>query len=239
MKRSFRDDLGAVVERLGGDPDPDDLLSRLEALLLGLAAEPAPPTTVVEPERAVHGHVADSLVALQVPELARAGRIVDVGAGAGFPGLVLAAALPGASVDLLEATARKCAVIDRLISAAGLPNARAIPERAEVHGAGAGRETYDAVTARAVASLPVLVEYAAPLLRIGGALVAWKGRRSAAEERAGATAAELVGLVPQEALRVTPFEGARDRHLHVFVKREPTPTRFPRHPGRAAKDPLG
>jgi 16S rRNA (guanine527-N7)-methyltransferase len=93
--------------------------------------------------------------------------------------------------------------------------------------------------ARAVAALPVLVEYAAPLLREGGVLVAWKGVRSREEEAAGARAAAEVGLEPEEALRVEPFEGARDRHLHVFRKIAPTPERFPRRAGMAVKRPLG
>jgi 16S rRNA (guanine527-N7)-methyltransferase len=238
VKRSLRDDLRRTVERLTGDLDGAQISGRLEELLLALAVEPDPPTSVAEPRRAVDVHVADSLVALQLSELRQARRIADMGAGAGFPGLVLAAALPSASVDLVEATARKCAVIERLIAAARLSNARVVSARVEALGAGAARERYDAVTARAVASLPVLVEYAAPLLRTGGALVAWKGKRSAEEERAGATAAEIVGLAAKDVLRVTPFEGARDRHLHVFVQRGPAPARFPRRPGRAASRPL-
>ena len=125
--------------------------------------------------------MADSLSGLEVPSLAAARRIADLGAGAGFPGLVLAVALPTARVDLIESSRRKAAVIDRLIQAARIENARSVVARAEewarlAPSLGGGREAYDAVTARAVASLPVLVEYAAPLLRVSGVLVAWKGR---------------------------------------------------------------
>ena len=70
-------------------------------------------------------------------------------------------------------------------------------------------------------------------------LVAWKGARSAAEEASGAAAAAAVGLAAEEVLRVEPFEGARERHLHVFRKIAPTPERFPRRAGMAAKRPLG
>ena len=104
--------------------------------------------------------------------------------------------------------------------------------------AGGGAAAYDAVLVRAVAALPVLVEYAAPLLRIRGVLVAWKGARNPAEEDAGRAAAEQLGLVADEVLRVEPFEGARDRHLHVYRKVAPTPSRFPRRPGMAVKRPL-
>ncbi len=217
---------------------------QIRLLLEALAAEADPHTTVSEPAAALDAHVADALSGLEVEGLARARRIADVGAGAGFPGLALAIALPQAQVDLIESTGRKAAVIARLAQAAKLENARAVTARAEEWGAtpaalGGGAGGYDAVTARAVAALPVVVEYAAPLLRPDGLLVAWKGARAREEEQAGARAAALVGLEPVEVRRVVPFEGARDRHLHVFCKISPTPERFPRRPGMAAKRPLG
>jgi 16S rRNA (guanine527-N7)-methyltransferase len=199
---------------------------------------------VSAPAEALDAHVADGLSGLAVSDLGRARRIADVGAGAGFPGLALAIALPRVRVDLIEAAGRKTAVIGRLAQAAELSNAHAITARAEDWAGtpaalGGGGGAYDAVVARAVAALPVLVEYAAPLLREGGVLVAWKGARSTEEEDAGARAAAEVGLEPEEVLRVEPFEGARDRHLHVFRKIAPTPERFPRRAGMAAKRPLG
>ena len=197
-----------------------------------------------EPAAALDAHVADSLSGLEVDQLARARRIADVGAGAGFPGLALAIALPQAQVDLIESAGRKTAVVGRLAQAAKIDNARAVTARAEEWAAtpaalGGGAGAYDAVTARAVAALPVLVEYAAPLLRADGVLVAWKGARARDEEEAGARAAASVGLEPVEVRHVVPFEGARDRHLHVFRKVSPTPERFPRRPGMAEKRPLG
>ena len=198
-----------------------------------------------EPAAALDAHVADSLSALELGEpMAGARAVADVGAGAGFPGLALAIALPRARVDLIEATGRKAAVITRLAAAAKLENARAVTARAEELAAvpaalGGGAGAYDLVTARAVAALPVLVEYAAPLLCMEGFLVAWKGERSAAEEEAGASAAAALGMEQAEIRRVEPFEGARSRHLHVFRKVAPTPDRFPRRAGMAAKRPLG
>jgi 16S rRNA (guanine527-N7)-methyltransferase len=213
-------------------------------LLEALAAEADPHTTVSAPADALQMHVADSLSGLAVPELASARRVADVGAGAGFPGLALAVALPRADIDLIESTGRKTATIARLAQAARLPNARAVNARAEEWAAtpaalGGGGEAYDAVVVRAVAALPVLAEYAAPLLRIHGVMVAWKGARSAEEESAGRVAADALGLEPGDVLRVEPFEGARERHLHVYRKLAPTPSRFPRRPGMAVKRPLG
>jgi 16S rRNA (guanine527-N7)-methyltransferase len=207
-------------------------------LLAALAAEPGPPTTIREPPAALDAHIADSLVALELPAVRQATQVADLGSGAGFPGLVLAVALPAAVVDLVESSRRKREVIDRLIVAAGIDNARSVRLRAEALAAGSARDIYDLVTARAVASLPVLVEYAAPLLRMDGALVAWKGARDGTAERDGDRAAEQIGLSSGEAIAVEPFPGAHSRHLHVFVKRGPTPERFPRRPGMAAKRPL-
>ncbi len=186
-------------------------------------------------------HLADSLSGLEAEALRRAGRIADVGAGAGFPGLPLAVALPDTRVDLIESARRKAEVVERLAAAAGLANARALPVRAEEwSGPGKeGREAYDAVTARAVAPLAVLVEYAAPLLRRGGRLVAWKGARDEGEEEAGTRAAAAAGMAPRGVLHVTPYAGARHRHLHVFEKVAATPEGLPRRPGAARKRPLG
>ena len=197
-----------------------------------------------EPAAAIDAHITDSLSGLEVNQLARARRVADIGSGAGFPGLALAIALPQAQVDLIESAGRKTAVVGRLAQAAKIENARAVTARAEEWAAtpaalGGGAGAYDAVTARAVAALPVLVEYASPLLKADGVLVAWKGARARDEEEAGARAAASVGLAPVEVRHVVPFEGARDRHLHVFRKVSPTPERFPRRPGMAQKRPLG
>jgi 16S rRNA (guanine527-N7)-methyltransferase len=223
---------------------PEAAAGQFERLLEALAAEPDPHTTVASPEAALDTHLADSLSGLTVEGLRRARRLADVGSGAGFPGLVLAVALPSTRVDLIESVGRKTAVAARLLQAADITNARALTARAEewaglAPGLGGGREAYDAVTARAVAPLAVLVEYAAPLLRVGGVLVAWKGARDAAEEEGGARAAERLQMAVRGVERVVPFEDASNRHLHVFEKVGATPDSFPRRPGMARKRPLG
>jgi 16S rRNA (guanine527-N7)-methyltransferase len=212
-------------------------------LLAALAAEPDPHTTVSDPEAALEVHVADSLSGLEIPELSSARRIADMGAGAGFPGLVLALALPRAEVDLIESAGRKTALIDRLIQAAELGNARSVTARVEDFARvpaslGGGREAYDAVTARAVGPLVLLVEYAAPLLQADGVLVAWKGARAETEEAAGAAAAAKVGMAVKEVVSVRPYPSSENRHLHVYRKIAPTPPEFPRRAGIARKRPL-
>ena len=216
---------------------------QIERVLEALAGEPDPHTTVSEPQAALEVHFADALSGLEVPELAGARRIADMGAGAGFPGLALAVALPQAQVDLVESAGRKTAVIDRLIQAGDVGNARSITTRVEELGRvpaalGGGREAYDAVTARAVGSLALLAEYAAPLLREGGVLVAWKGARDPSEEAAGAAAAAQLGMDVGDVVAVRPYPSSENRHLHVFRKVSATPARFPRRAGMARKRPL-
>jgi 16S rRNA (guanine527-N7)-methyltransferase len=225
--------LAELASRYGLD---EAAVSALAALLEAVADDPVAPTTIRAPGKAVDAHVADSLVALDLPAVRAAREIADLGAGAGFPGLALAAALPAARVRLVESSAPKCAFLERATARAGIANAQVVHARAEAWDE--GRETCDVVTTRALASLPVVAEYAAPLLREEGLLVAWKGRRDEREEADGAYAAAQVGLEPLEIIRVEPFPAARDRHLHVLRKAGPTPPRFPRRPGMAAKRPL-
>ena len=121
----------------------------------------------------------------------------------------------------------------------GLDNAEVIAERAEAWSAAAGREAYDAVTARAVGSLPTLAELASPLLRAGGSLLAWKGRRDPGEEQRLARAAPRLAIEPVEIRAVRPYPGSRDRHIHLLRKNGPTPDELPRRDGLAAKRPFG
>ena len=211
-----------------------DRAQRLAWILELVRDDPTAPTTVTDPVASVDAHLADSLAGLVVDELRAARRIADLGAGAGFPGLALAVALPDAEVDLIESLSRKCAFLERAIEAGMVTNARVACARVEDW---PGRDL-DAVTVRAVAPLAVLVEYAAPLLRVGGALVAWKGRRDAAEEAGGRAAAALVGLAPGEIRPVEGVPGADHRHLHLYPKVAETPERFPRRAGMARKRPL-
>jgi 16S rRNA (guanine527-N7)-methyltransferase len=215
----------------------DRQLDQLDAVLGGLAEDEHAPTAVRDARLAVDVHLADSLAALELGAVRAAGTIADLGAGAGFPGLVLAVAVPGAEVSLVESQARKCAFIERLRTVAEIENARVVCTRAEEWGEGLRRN--GVVVARALAAQPVVLEYAAPLLRLGGTLVDWRGRRVPEEEEAADLAAALLGLRRTEVRKVIPYEGARDHHLHVFVKEQETPARFPRRPGIARKRPLG
>jgi 16S rRNA (guanine527-N7)-methyltransferase len=227
------DRISALVDRYRLSAGASDRLRRLAELL----AQPAAPTAVHDPAGIVDDHLADSLVGLELAPVRAARRIADLGAGAGLPGLALAVALPEAHVTLIESNRRKVEFIARAIAACELDNATAVATRAELwHD---GLAACDLVTARALAPLPVVAEYAAPLLTGGGHLVAWRGRRDADDEAAGARAAGELGLELLPALPVIPYPGALHRHLHVMRKVAPTPDRFPRRPGMARKRPLG
>jgi 16S rRNA (guanine527-N7)-methyltransferase len=207
----------------------------LDKILELQAEDPTASTTVRDPTEALDRHVADSLVALELLEVRNATRIADLGSGAGWPGLALAAALPHARVALVESATRHCRYLRK--AATHLPNVDVVHARAEDWPGGLG--AHDLVTARALASLPVVAEYAAPLLRHNGTLVAWKGAVDEAEARAGLAAAQTLGLEPTEVRAVKPYLAAERRTLHVFRKIAPTPPRFPRRPGMAVKRPLG
>lgn len=225
--------LGALGQRwqLGGAQ-----VDQLERVLAVLARDDDAPTTV-RGAAALDVHLADSLSALDLACVRAARAIADLGSGAGFPGVALAIALPGARVALVESAGRKCDFLARLCAAADIANAEVVHARAEEWRG--GLDAQELVVARAVAALPVVCEYAAPLLALGGSLVAWKGAVGAAEEAAGARAAAMLSLAPQGAVRAEPYAGSVAHRLYVYRKLAPTPPGFPRRPGVARKRPLG
>jgi 16S rRNA (guanine527-N7)-methyltransferase len=220
-----------------------DAATRLRDLIHLLATDPRAPSAVRDPDRGWKVHVADSLSGLGVEALSRARRIADVGAGAGFPGLVLAAARPSARIDLIESISRKCEFMRRAIERIRVDNAHVVCERAETWAASrpptGGRESYDAVCARAVGRISTLAELASPLLDEGGVLVAWKGRRDPEEEVEAERAGERLAMEPLEVRWVGPYAGSENRHLHIWRKAGPTPAGLPRRPGVAKKRPMG
>jgi len=236
-----KDEVRAAIASLARRHKLDQRREQLLVHLAGrLAADPLAPTAVKAPKEIVDAHLADSLSALDLGMLsdrAQALRIADIGAGAGLPGLVLAIALPDCEILLIESLIRKCVFIDAVIAELDLPNASSICTRTEDWSGGRGRQ--DVVTARAIAPQSVVLEYAAPLLDDEGRLIDWRGRRDASDEQTALAAAAELGLEREEVVKVVPFPGAHDRHLHVFRKVAATPDRFPRRAGIARKRPLG
>jgi 16S rRNA (guanine527-N7)-methyltransferase len=185
----------------------------------------------------------DALALLDVPHLQeRMGADwLDLGAGAGIPGLPLTVASSTARLTLLESVERKCAFLEEAVKTLGLAaRATIVCARSERYSASGmpGREAFDVVLAKAVAPLPVLVELAAPLLKTGGVLLASKTHAAMTTERAGGeAAADLCGLGagPIVPLPRSPLDEAV---CAVYEKLRPTPARLPRREGMAAKRPL-
>jgi 16S rRNA (guanine527-N7)-methyltransferase len=216
---------------------PPGSTEALLALVGLVAGEEHAPTAVRDPAAVIEVHLADSLVALELDEVRGARQIADIGSGAGFPGLPLAIALPGAEIALVESNARRASFLERAVAVTGTTGASIVAARVEEWTEGRG--ACDLVVVRALAPLAVVAEYAAPLLRVGGTLVAWRGRRDPDGEQAAARAALELGLQALEPRRVSPYAAAEHRYLHLLRKVGPTPTRFPRRPGMAVKRPLG
>jgi 16S rRNA (guanine527-N7)-methyltransferase len=215
---------------------PPQDAARLVALLDRIALEPQNLTAIEDVREGVDRHLADSLAGLLIPETASATGIVDIGSGAGFPGLALAIALPSASVTLVESERRKADWLRR--ASAEIPNLRIVADRSE-HLAAKERESAPVAVMRALGPLPVALELAAPLVAVGGCVVVWRGDDAdPAGEADGAWAARELGLTPRQPVPSRAFPGSR-RRLHVFDKTAPTPRRYPRRAGRAAKRPLG
>lgn len=204
------------------------------ALLERLLAEPQNLTAIRDLDEAVGRHLADSLVGLRLPAVSAARALVDVGSGGGFPGLALAAALPECRVTLVESERRKADWLMR--AGAEFPNLDVVAERSETLAIRA-REGWPVAVARALGPPPVALELISPLVEVGGTAVIWRGPSDGADQ-ALEVAAHALQCVPQPPVAVEPFVQAR-RVLAPYLKVAPTPDRFPRRPGMAAKRPLG
>ncbi|HEX2502713.1 MAG TPA: RsmG family class I SAM-dependent methyltransferase [Miltoncostaeaceae bacterium] len=235
MKPDRAGQLAAWAAELGAPIEPRAAALLIE-LLERIAVEPQNLTAIEGVDAGIDRHLLDSLVALAHPRLGGARAVVDVGSGAGFPGLALAAARPAMAVTLVESERRKAEWLHR--ASAAFPNVRVVADRSE-HLAAGEREAFPVAVARALGPPPVALELAAPLVAVGGAVVLWRGDADDPGDDADAVAAAgLLGLEPEAPVPVRPFPGAR-RRLHSFAKVRPTDARYPRRPGRAASRPLG
>ena len=196
-------------------------------------------TAITAPEEVLLRHFLDSLSLLEVYRSERA-RVLDIGAGAGFPGLPLKIARPQWEVILLEATGKKVNFQRHIIELLGLHNIEAIHGRAEeLAHRSEYRASFDLVTARAVAALPALLEYAAPFCRVGGQLLLPKKGELAEELAQGKRAARVLGLMFKADLPVT-LPGLDDgRRILVWEQARACPAQYPRSGAVIAKKPLG
>lgn len=199
-------------------------------------------TAIRDRQEMWHRHIEESVALARWMSihalLADGERLIDIGSGAGVPGIPLAILKPRVAVTLLEATAKKAAFLRHCLEALGLQHVRVVHDRAETAAhLPELRARFDVAVARAVAPLPVLVELALPFLHRGGTLVALKGRQAATEARQALAA---IGICGGGSPLIAPFidDPADERRLIVVSKRSTTPRELPRRPGLPAQQPL-
>jgi len=230
--------LASGAHDLGIDLSPDqiDRFSRYADRLIEWNAR-FNLTAITEPREIVIKHFLDSLSAARsVPPAAR---VIDVGAGAGFPGLPIKIARPAVSLTLLEATRKKCEFLRAMIDELHLTNMLVVNARAEdaAHNP-AHRESYDVAIARAVAELPTLIEYLLPFVRIGGVAVAQKAKEAVNDVQHAEFAMTTLGGRLRDIVSVSVPELNEARYLFVIEKTAATPEKYPRRAGMPAKKPL-
>ncbi len=196
-------------------------------------------TSIQDPAAIAVKHYLDSLTLAKVIPCFAGRRLIDVGTGAGFPGLALAIVFPRLRVTLLDSTAKKLRFIDQAGQALGLENIRTLHVRAEDAGRHPKhRSAYDIVTARAVARMPTLMEYTLPLAKIGGQVIAMQGSRAYEEANRAAKAIDRLGgeLFAIEEIRLPTLD--QPRYLVVIDKIKRTPTDYPRQAGAPSRQPI-
>ena len=192
-------------------------------------------TAITDPEGIEDKHFVDSLLFACQPEVA--GKMVDVGAGAGFPGIVTKIYKPDLDLTLMEPTGKRVDFLRYACETLGLKGVSFAKERAEEAARKSWREQFDLVSARAVAALPVLSEYCLPLAKVGGHFLAMKGASAAEELEAARGAIKKLGGQYKET-RSFQLPGGDARSLVLIEKISQTPTVYPRNGGKIAKAPL-
>lgn len=197
-------------------------------------------TNLKEDEEIVIKHFLDSLSCFESRGITNGSKVVDIGSGAGMPGIPVKIVEPGLGLTLLEPALKKATFLGMVLDRLKLDKARVVRARAEEVGRKAEeREGYDIVLVRAVGPLSVLVEYGLPLLKQGGHLIAQKAGKVSSEISDAKAAARMLGGKLEETKEVrVPFLEAQ-RYLVIFKKERPTPSRFPRRVGVPTKKPLG
>ena len=196
-------------------------------------------TAIRDPHQIRIKHFLDSLTCLCVMRETPMARVVDVGSGAGFPGLPLKIVYPSIDLTLVESVGKKADFCRHLVKTLKLDGVQVAQQRVELLGqTETYRQQYDWATARAVAVLPVLVEYMLPLVRVGGAMLAMKGESAPAEAHEAEQATRMLGGHLRRLIPVTLPGVVEERYLVVIDKVAATPTAYPRRVGIPSKRPL-
>lgn len=194
-------------------------------------------TSLTEPREAALKHFADSLMLLRYCDLPEGASMIDVGTGAGFPGLPLKIARPDLRLTLMDSLSKRLTFLDEVCAQLELSDARTVHSRAEDGSRTGLRESFDIATARAVAELNILAEYCLPYVRVGGRFIAMKGKDAAAELESAAGAVEKLGAVTT-ARHSFDLAEAGERVILEFEKLSPTPPQYPRREKVIRKKPL-
>ncbi len=196
-------------------------------------------TAIRDPDEIHIKHFLDSLSCVLAMRERSVGRLIDIGTGAGLPGIPLKIIFPKMQLTLVESVGKKAEFCRHVVRVLDLPGVEIVQERAEILGQDpAYRERYDWAVARAVAILPVLAEYLLPLVRVGGSMLAMKGESAHAEAHAAEHALRVLGGHLRQLLPVTLPGVAEERYLVVIDKVAATPNGYPRKVGIPAKRPL-
>ena len=196
-------------------------------------------TAITDPDGVRVRHFLDSLSVVQATVLKPGYAVIDVGTGAGFPGLPLAIAFPNVQITLLESTGKKIRFLDHMIASLNLSNVSSLHGRAEEAGHMPDqREHYDLVLARAVARLPALLEYLLPLARVEGRCIAMKGASAHEEAESAHKALSTLGGRLTAIERIELPDITDPHYLVVIQKTSPTPAHYPRKPGVPTRKPL-
>jgi 16S rRNA (guanine527-N7)-methyltransferase len=196
-------------------------------------------TAVTDPAAVQSRHFLDSLSCTLITGSLNGQSLIDVGTGAGFPGIPLKIAFPDLQLTLVESITKKCRFLETAVAELGLKQVSILNERVELLGRDpAHREQYDWAVARAVAALPVLAEYLLPLCRLGGAMLAMKGESAVAELATAEMAVRTLGGSNARWQPVTLPGESSSRYLIVVPKSSLIPDNYPRRPGIPAKRPL-
>lgn len=197
-------------------------------------------TAVRDRDEALQKHIADSLSCDFMEEYEAAENVIDIGTGAGFPGVPLAIVSPDKKFTLVDSLNKRLRIIDELTVELGIKNVTTVHGRAEDVGKSKEhREQYDICVSRAVASLDVLCEWCLPLVKKGGYFVAYKGENVSRETEDAANAIKLLGGKIAEIRKVQTEEESISGHVLVMIKKvKNTPSKYPRQAGQARKNPL-
>ena len=191
-------------------------------------------TAITEPEEIISKHFVDSLTIL--PYIKEGKKVIDIGTGAGFPGIPLKIAKPEIEITLLDSLNKRIMFLEEIISKLNLKEIEAIHSRAEEY-VKDNRESYDIAVSRAVAELPTLLEYLLPYVKVGGKCICMKGPKAMEEIEKSKKALDVLGGKIEKVENVQ-INGEMDRNIIIISKIRTTSLKYPRKAGKPAKEPI-